>query len=268
MRAGAAGFEIADRDTDRRLGDQAVVTAWVPAAPDVRERAVACLGAFEAETAWETDPGWAHAWREHFRPVKAGSLTIRAPWNEPGPGPEVMIEPAMAFGTGGHATTRLALAAMEAALADHPGATLLDVGTGSGVLAIAAVKLGASRAVGVDNDPEAVSATGANAALNGVADRVSSDTDWPDGGFAVVVANIVSPILLKLRERLVAAVLPGGALVLSGILASEAAQVARAFTADGALRESARRGVSADAEWVSITMTRPSDSRPPPKTRP
>ena len=255
VRAGATGFEIVDRDTRPSMGDAATVTAWIPASPDVRERAEASLGEFEAELRWEADPGWADAWREHFRPVRAGSLTIRAPRNEAGEGLEVVIEPAMAFGTGGHATTRLALAAMEEAMADHPGAAVLDVGTGSGVLAIAAVRLGAARALGIDNDPEAVIATAGNAALNGVADRVASDRDWPDGGYAVVVANIVSPILLSLKDRLVGAVSPGGRLVLSGILSTEADGVARAFTTDTGLTEMGRRGLSADAEWVSLTFT-------------
>ena len=106
--------------------------------------------------------------------------------------------------------------------------------------------------VGIDVDPEAVAATRANPELNGVADRVSSDRDWPDGGFAVVVANIVSPILLRLKGRLVEAVAPGGRLVLSGILASEADEVARAFVQGSGLSEAGRRGLSADAEWVSL----------------
>ncbi len=256
MAAGAAGFEIHDRDTDPRLGDAALVTAWLEPTPEARERALTRLAGLDVDAQWEDDPGWADAWRAHFRPVRAGSLTIRAPWNPSSEGLEVVIEPAMAFGTGGHATTRLAAQALEAALAARPGADVLDVGAGSGVLAIAAVKLGAGRAVGVDVDPEAVKATAANAALNGVGGRVLAAAEWPIGAFPVVVANIVSPILLELRERLSGAVSAGGALVLSGILATEADDVVLAFCEAGAFVEIARRSSITDADWVSVTLRR------------
>jgi ribosomal protein L11 methyltransferase len=257
LRVGAAGFEVADRDTDPTLGDEAVVTAWIPASPGVRELADLALGELQADAQWEADPGWAEAWREHFRPVKAGSLTIRAPWNEASEGLEVVIEPAMAFGTGGHATTRLAMEALEGAMGDHPGEAVLDVGTGSGVLAIAAVKLGASQAFGVDVDPVAVDATADNAVLNGVTDRVRSDRDWPDRTFAVVVANIISPVLLKLSDRLVAALAPGGTLVLSGVLAEEADEFSAAFRGTSGLLDVGRLQMSADAEWVCLTFRSP-----------
>jgi len=257
MAAGAAGFEIQDRDTDPRLGEAALVTGWLEPTPQARERALARLAGLDVEARWEEDPGWADAWRAHFRPVRAGSLTIRAPWNPSSEGLEVIIEPAMAFGTGGHATTRLAAEGLEAALNARPGAEVLDMGTGSGVLAIAAVRLGASRAVGVDVDPEAVKATAVNAALNGVEGRVAATSDWPAGVFPVVVANIVSPVLLELRQRLAGAVSSGGALVLSGILASEADDVVGAFCEQGPFVEIDRRTSLADADWVSVTLSHP-----------
>ena len=256
MAAGAAGFEIHDQDTDPSLGDAAVVTAWLEPTPEAHERALTRLAGLDVEAKWEDDPGWADAWRAHFRPVRAGSLTLRAPWNPSSGGVEVVIEPAMAFGTGGHATTRLATESLEAALVACPGADVLDVGTGSGVLAIAAVKLGARRAVGVDVDPEAVKAAAANAALNGVGGRVVASHQWPSGAFPVVVANIVSPILLEMRERLCGAVTSGGALVLSGILSTEADDVVRAFCEDHTLVETDRRSSTTDADWVSVVLRR------------
>jgi ribosomal protein L11 methyltransferase len=130
------------------------------------------------------------------------------------------------------------------------------VGTGSGVLALAAVRLGAARAVGVDNDPVAVEAARQNAALNGVAARTAWG-EWSfDARFPVIVANIVSPVLLALRERLAGALAPGGTLVLCGILAGEADDVAAAFQGAG-LRLRRRDALSEDADWVALTLVGP-----------
>lgn len=197
------------------------------------------------------------AWRDHARVVRAGRFVVRPPWVPLGPvAPDevvVEIDPGRSFGHGAHPTTRLCLAALSDLLPDlrsapsdrgstavrrssdvestsnrRPtsgnGAAVLDVGCGSGVLAIAAVLAGAPGAVGIDTDPEALVATRANAARNGVADRLAAHapaTTGPatrDGGFDVVVANIGAATLRELAADLVAAVAPGGTLVLSGLL--------------------------------------------------
>ena len=255
MRAGATGFVVEDEDTNPALADdQVIVSSWIPADPSARERALAALAGERPELSWEEDPGWAHAWRAHFRPVRAGRLTVRAPWNDREEGSlEVVIEPAMAFGTGGHATTRLALLALQDVVGE--GDRVLDVGCGSGVLAIASIKLGAAHAFGVDNDPEAVAAGRDNARLNGVGSVTGFGVGWPAGPHPVVVANIVSPVLLELRERLVDATAPRGHLILSGVLAEEADDVEGAFESSG-LRTHRRSSFSADAEWTSITLAK------------
>lgn len=222
-------------------------------------RALAPLGGTKPTTAWEEDPGWADAWREWFSPVRAGKrLVVHPPWRAPEAAGlvAVEIEPGMAFGTGGHATTLLALAALERCV-DAGAAEVLDVGTGSGVLAVAAVRLGARRAVAIDNDPEALAAARGNVARNSVTGRAEVQEAWPDGQFDLVVANIVSPTLLALRPRLVAAVRPGGSLVLSGVLVEEAEQVQAAFEAEASgLRVTARDRCDADADWVALTLAR------------
>lgn len=176
------------------------------------------------------------AWREHARVVTAGRrLVVRPPWvplGEVGPAAVVLeIDPGRTFGHGAHPTTRLCLVAVEELLDARPGAAVLDVGCGSGVLAVAAARLGAGPVVAVDIDPAAVEATGANAAANGVADRVEIHLVGAPGSravecigpallgsFDVVVANIGAAALVALAPDLVGRVAPGAAVVFSGFL--------------------------------------------------
>lgn len=172
------------------------------------------------------------AWREHARVVRAGRVVVRPPWVPLGPVglDEVVVEidPGPSFGHGAHPTTRLCLEALDRLVT--PGTAVLDVGCGSGVLAIAAVRLGADRAFAVDIDPAAVAATRANAERNGVADRVEAGpAGHPLPAADVVVANIGAAALRDLAPTLVAAVAPGGALVLSGLLDPPPADLAAAF---------------------------------------
>jgi ribosomal protein L11 methyltransferase len=194
-------------------------------------------------------------WRPHARVVRAGPFVVRPPWVPLGPvAPgEVVVEidPGASFGHGAHPTTRLCLALLGDLLGEPSGgespanrrsdtcpgsesaanrrltgggpATMLDVGCGSGVLAIAAVLRGARSAVAIDVDPAAIDATRANAARNGVADRIETRLvgaagETPETGFDVVVANIGAAALRTLAPELVARVATGGTLVLSGLL--------------------------------------------------
>jgi len=220
-------------------------------------RELAAVGGGDIAHAWEKDPGWADAWRKWFVPVRAGRrLVVHPPWRQPETRglAAVEIEPGMAFGTGGHATTLLALAALERCV-DAGAAEVLDVGTGSGVLALAALRLGARRAAAIDNDPDALDAAADNAVRNGLAERLEVQAAWPEGTFDLVVANIVSPVLLELRERLVGSVRAGGRLVLSGILATERERVEESFLATRpGLGVAERDRMDADADWVAVTL--------------
>lgn len=182
------------------------------------------------------------AWRDHARVVTAGRcLVVRPPWVPLGEVPTdavvLEIDPGRSFGHGAHPTTRLCLAAIEGLLDAHPGAAVLDVGCGSGVLAVAAARLGAGRVVAVDIDPAAVAATRANAARNGVtrleiALVPEGEVDplaGVDGTFDVVVANIGARALVGLAPVVRPRLAPAGTLVLSGVLDPPPDEVAAAF---------------------------------------
>jgi len=201
---------------------------------------------------------WTENWRTHFAPVAIGRrLMIVPPWETARDPARVtlVINPGAAFGTGRHETTSLCLEAIED-LMPNPGARVADVGCGSGILAIAAAKLGAAAVVANDIDPSAVAATRENAEANEVAARIEvSESGVPPGGrlFDLVVANIYSDTLVALAEPLATCVASGGALVLSGIEAIRTKDVERAFQAQG-LR---LRNVRSRGEWAALVFERP-----------
>jgi len=183
---------------------------------------------------------WANNWKVHFKPVRIGErLVIKPTWEQylKQPGDLVIqIDPGMAFGTGAHPTTRMCLESMERICFNENGGTLpgpvLDVGTGSGVLSIAAALMGATRIIAVDIDPEAVRVTRENLELNGVDHLVAaSTTDLDDlqEEYGVVVANILAEELVRLSAQLTAKVAPGGWLILSGILTEKEQFVCAGF---------------------------------------
>jgi ribosomal protein L11 methyltransferase len=210
---------------------------------------------------------WAEAWKEHFHPVLLGQRLIIVPaWLE-SPAPErvaVRIEPGMAFGTGTHPTTQLCLEFIEAFFrhraeeSPHDAPTVIDIGCGSGILAVAALKLGACQALGVDIDPEAVTAARENAALNGETARLQiaagSVQEVRAGAFALrqaplVLANILAPVIIRLlAEGLGDLLAPGGWLVLSGILAEQSGQVVASLENYG-LKLLAQRQ---EGDWVAL----------------
>ena len=180
-----------------------------------------------------SDDDWAARSQAELRAVRIGRLIVAPPWDIPAASPEtivIVIQPSMGFGTGHHATTRLCLAALQRF--DLAGLTVLDAGTGSGVLAIAASLLGASGAAGIDDDPDAIQCARENAALNegarvtlDVVDLRSSDPSPAD----VVVANLTGGALTDAAELLQTRTRRGGKLILSGILRHEEDLVVYAF---------------------------------------
>lgn len=189
------------------------------------------------------DQDWERAWMDQYEPLRFGEHTWIVPWNSELPdgadaadAAVVRLDPGLAFGSGTHPTTALCLQwldglATQGRLRD---ARVLDFGCGSGILALAALKLGAAHAVGVDNDPQALIATRDNAERNGVSDRltVHLPEDEPQAAYPVVVANILATALIALADKLAARVAPGGRIALSGILAGQEDEVLARYAQD------------------------------------
>ena len=275
---GGTTVEPAFELVDEGLGAQvdvtrpAVVRGYVPArdasaaeaaAAEVGE-ALGHLQAFglrpigELRTRIVHEANWAEAWKAHFPVMRIGRrLVIRPTWRRHRSAPDdvvLALDPGMAFGTGLHPTTRLCLTALES-IADRGrlgAARVLDVGCGSGILAIAALRLGAERAVGLDTDPIAIEATRANARRNRVARRLRADLgSLPSGRgpFDVVLANLIAGLLVPLAPLLRDEVAPGGLLLASGIFIDREAEVRGAFEAAGLVVD--ERAVEGD--WVALT---------------
>ena len=179
------------------------------------------------------DQDWERSWMDNFQPMRFGQrLWIVPSWHE-APEPQavnLLLDPGLAFGTGTHPTTSLCLQWLDGQALD--GCSVLDFGCGSGILAIAALLLGAERAVGTDIDPQALEASRDNASRNGIAAErfpLYLPGDMPAGTYDVVVANILAGPLVQLAPTISAHVRPGGRLVLSGILAEQAEEVRAAY---------------------------------------
>jgi ribosomal protein L11 methyltransferase len=179
------------------------------------------------------DEDWVRRTQSQFEPLQvAPRLWIVPSWREPPDSQAIAVrlDPGLAFGTGHHATTRLALAWLARTL--RGGESLLDYGCGSGILAIAAAKLGARRVAATDLDPQALEATAANARANGVELSVAPPHELPAGDYDLVVANILAQPLIDLEPALAARARRGGRIALSGVLAAQASEVLAAYAAD------------------------------------
>jgi ribosomal protein L11 methyltransferase len=217
------------------------------------------VGDLQTRVVEETD--WADAWKAYFPVLRVGRrIVIRPTWRRHRRQPDdvvLALDPGMAFGTGLHPTTRLCLAALEA-VADRgelDGTRVLDVGCGSGILAIAAVKLGAASAFGVDTDPVAEEATLSNARRNRLVRRVHArEGSLPSGepAFDVVLANLIAGVLVPLAGPLRDEVRPGGILLASGIFHDREGAVVEAFEAAG-LDVTDR---TAEGDWVALEARR------------
>lgn len=270
-------FELIDEGLGARVdpGRPAIVRAYLPARDRAGlERIVAVvtdalghLQAFglrpigELRTRLVDEADWAEAWKAHFPVLRVGRrVVVRPTWRRHRREPDdvvLALDPGMAFGTGLHPTTRLCLAAIES-LADRDGlvgARVLDVGCGSGILAIAALRLGAATAHGVDTDPIAIEATLANARRNGLARRLRTRAgSLPSGepAFDIVLANLIAGVLVDLAPELGHELCGGGTILASGIFVDRESDVRTAFAGAGL----EVRGRSAEGDWVALEAIR------------
>ena len=270
-------FDLVDEGLGARVDTTrpAVVRGYVPArdasaaeaAAALTAEALGHLQAFGLRTIGELrtrivhEEDWAEAWKVYFPVLRIGRrLVIRPTWRRHRREPDdvvLALDPGMAFGTGLHPTTRLCLAALET-LADRgaiDGARVLDVGCGSGILAIAALKLGAAGAVGVDTDPIAIESTLANARRNRLVRRIRARVgSLPslEPPFDVVLANLIAGVLVPLAGPLYDELRPGGTLLASGIFIDREDEVRAAFEATGLVVTER----SAEGDWVAVTATR------------
>lgn len=235
-----------------------------PAAIESTERALWHLQAFglgpigKLRVARVDDSDWTEAWKRGYAPQRIGRIVIVPSWlDEPMASGEleIRLDPGMAFGTGLHPTTRGCLTLLQR-IAPMPD-RCLDVGTGSGILGIAALRLGAGRVLGLDTDPIAVTATTANAAVNGLTNSFEArqgtiDANPAEVPYPLVLANLVASVLVELAPALAANTAPGGTLIASGIIEPRGDEVLTALRAAGF--ELIDR--LDDGEWISLGMER------------
>lgn len=284
---GALGVEVVDDETRAIPGEEFTPTgrAQISASFDTRdglERDVAARlsrvaqnfeGIKDLSLEWSDvfPEDWNANFKAQWEPMRLGERVWVVPsWREHPPGDDDIVldlDPGMAFGTGTHETTQLCMRALEHALEGRPipsdanafdaklppKPSVLDVGTGSGILALAAKKLGASMVRGTDNDPHAVAIAAENAAANGC--DVAMSEDAPDhwgAAFDLVIANILAPTLIELAAPITGAVKSGGTLMLSGILSPQAATVVTAYAQAGMRHV----GTQTQGEWVRLDFSR------------
>ena len=264
------GFNPDEGETQPDSGRVRVMT-YLPVGPttrsreggiDVGVRLMAQVGHVSQLHSREVDETeWQHAWREHFHTLHVGSRTVIVPtWRSYSPAQDdvvILLDPGMAFGTGHHPTTTMCLAALEELVS--PGCSVLDLGCGSGILSIAAAKLGASEVLALDIDATAVDTAAANVRQNGVDAAVTvSEGTLPYAslrprGYDVVVANISSKVIGDLAGSLARAVKPGGTGVASGLLEQSLGPVSARLGEAGLLVDS----TDLDGDWVALRLIRP-----------
>jgi len=255
--AGCGGFEV------REAAQPPAVAGYLPVDDRLEDRlsslkdALARLPEYGVTGAgtdltlhYVEEADWANAWKAFYKPFRVGRrLVVTPPWEHPDLAPDdipLVIDPGMAFGTGSHPTTQLCLTALEDYV--KPGASVADIGTGSGILAIAAAKLGAAPVAANDNDPLAVRIARENAAANGVSVEVT-DT-LPTGQYTVVVANILADVIIGMSRELNGLIEPDGILIVSGIIDARESDVQKALEDVGLTHIETRR----QTEWVALVL--------------
>ena len=243
---GSAALETRVRDYLASLGALGLVTAATPTITALADR------------------NWAEAWREHFRPLPVGRrLLVAPPWDLPETTERVVlvIEPGRAFGTGHHGSTAGCLTLLERVLERERPSTAIDLGTGSGILAIAAARFGVPAVLAVDDDPDAVAVATANARINNVSARVQcrrEDAAALDASPApLVLANLLTAAHARFAARYRRLLTPGGALVLGGVRDAEAGAVDELLRAEGL---TATDDVSIEG-WTSVWFRAPLHDR-------
>ncbi len=235
--------------------------AYFTAADGLFERLREALSRVPGSRAWPSavpDVDWVARFRETFRGFDVGVFHVAPPWDLPASLPPgrrlIIVDPGRAFGTGTHETTRLCLRALERAFEKEPPQRVLDLGTGTGILAIACALLGARQVTAIENDAEALESAREHAAKNGV----HLDLRLGDGGrgldagaYDFVVANLTAPILRERASEIARLARPAGRLVLSGLLGQEAPSVAAAYAGFGALTQ------AVDGEWAALLLNIP-----------
>ncbi len=226
--------------SDDRVDENAVTSALAP------------LPRARVEAAPLPEVDWVSRFRETFRGFRAGRFLIAPPWDLPPARDDlIIVEPGRAFGTGTHETTRLCLAALESLAGSAVLRRVLDIGTGSGLLAVAATLLGAGLVAAVDIDPEAVASAALHARINHAPVRIVAGDGgraFRAGSFDLVMANLTSRLLLDRRDEIAALLAPGGALILSGLLAEELPALERAFEGLGPVT------VRREGEWAALVV--------------
>ncbi len=259
--AGCGGFEVRETavppavagflPVDDRLEDR--LEQLGDALQKLPEFGIAGAGT-ELTLRYVEEADWATAWKAYYKPMRIGKrLVVTPPWESPELGPDdlaIVVDPGMAFGTGSHPTTQLCLVALEEYV--KPGMRVADVGTGSGILAIAAAKLGAGLVAASDNDPLAVKIARENAQINGV--QVAVAETVPPDPYAVVVANILADVIIGMAGQLALWTELGGTLIASGIIDTREADVRQAVEAAGFMSQDTRH----QGEWVALIFKRDS----------
>jgi ribosomal protein L11 methyltransferase len=265
--AAAQLLDLAPGYVEQRQEDRVRLVAWLPSDEVSRRCAEELQLRLRGLAAYGLDPGpgrvhvrevpgqtWETAWKRHFRPFRVGPFLVRPPWARPAAAPGVValvVNPGMAFGTGLHESTRLCLRALPDLV--RPGARVFDIGTGSGILAVAAAKLGA-RVVAVDCDRLACDVARANVRANRVSTRVQvrrGDLFGPVRGRAdVVLMNITADVLVRAAPSVPRHLRPGGAWVASGVVASDVGRVLEAAEACGLRPER----VLQEGEWRAAVL--------------
>lgn len=264
------GWEYSDLADGVDVTDEVILTVYVP--PESQAATITAIGIFLAAlpeaglapgrgsisvgTVREED--WANNWKAYFKPLPVGrKLLIKPSWEPVPPGTDrliVEIDPGMAFGSGTHPTTELCLAALEE---QYPaGKAVFDIGTGSGILAVAAARLGAATVTAVDIDPVAVRTARENAARNGVEEVVNFrlggiEVIEPDAKAEIIVANIIADVIIAIAGPVRQRLRPGGVCIVSGIIRERCPEVKAALTAAGFTGIDCRWS----GEWASITAT-------------
>ena len=255
---GCGGFEV------REAAQPPAVAGYLPVDDRLEDRlgllkdALAALPGYGVTGAgtdltlrYVEEADWANAWKAFYKPFRVGRrLVVTPPWEHPDLAPDdipLVIDPGMAFGTGSHPTTQLCLTALEDYVHSRVS-RVADVGTGSGILAIAAAKLGASFVAANDNDPLAVRIARENAAANGVSVEVTEAL--PSSQYDVVVANILAAVIIGMSAELNGLIEPGGILIASGIIDTREDDVRQALEAVGLTHVETRR----QTEWVALVF--------------